>query len=170
MEITSFRFTYRRIVLQETEMKVVDAGHKYLLDKLDSEEHERYTNEALTFVKRNYPPDKYPGNENAYSGTTIQEVCRVLIDRCKYVNNQERSGETEACITYFRRAILELETRATKRHNRGKITFSFDIENMPTCRICGHIGCNEICRKEKCKYCDSIEHLTAEHHVGGMTP
>jgi len=130
-------------------VEVIDAGHRYLLAELDrSEDSIKFEqDQILKFVKRNNPPEKYPGNTGAYHGTTIQEVCRALIDRCKYVNNQERCGETEACITYFRQAIVELESRAAKRHGR-KVQLAFDVENMPTCRICGHIGCEEACRKE----------------------
>lgn len=62
-------------------MKVLDQGHKYQLDTLDGKEPE-----ILTFVKRE--GDKYPGNVGSYSGTTTQEVLRVLIDRTKYVDKQ----------------------------------------------------------------------------------
>jgi len=125
-------------------VKVVDPGHWYKLTNLDSGV---VLTSDLVFVKRNIPPEKYPGNKNAWAGTTIQEVCRALIDRCQYVNNQIRCGETEACITYLRRVILELETRAAKRHNR-RIFVRLDIENEPTCKLCGHIQCNETCREK----------------------
>lgn len=148
-------------------MKVIDAGHMYELDELDITETKMMFDNGLRFVKR--MGDKYPGNTTGYAGTTIQEVCRALIDRCQYVNGQEYCGETAACITYLRRVIVELETRAAKRHGR-KVQLAFDIENMPTCRLCGHIGCEETCRKKKCKHCSSEDHLTAEHPVGGMMP
>ncbi len=150
-------------------MEVIDSGHKYKLSVLDNvikticagcgkEDCDSCPSGTLTsipveqylqFVKRNNPPENYPGNDRAYPGTTIQEVCRALIDRCKYVNNQEYCSETEVCITYFRRVIIELETRAAKRHNRKeKLQLQHDIENMPTCRNCGHIGCDGTCRSE----------------------
>ena len=125
-------------------MKVIDPGHCYILDTLDKDVSPAgYICDQLAFVKR--IGEKYPGNDRAYPGTTIQDVCRALIDRLKYVNNQERCGETEVCITYARKIIVELESRAAKRHGR-KVHLSFDVENMPTCKLCGHIGCNETCR------------------------
>lgn len=124
-------------------MKILDPGHNYLLNVLDSTPE---ASQRLTFVKRNKPPEKYPGNENSYIGTTIQEVCRALIDRCKYVNNQEHSPHTEVAITHLRSVIRELEVRAARRHNRPKLLTRADIENEPTCKICGHIQCNETCR------------------------
>jgi hypothetical protein len=62
-------------------MKVIDEDHKFDLATLDGYEPIR-----LTFVKRNNPPDKYPGNKDAYPGTTTQEVLRALINRSLYVN------------------------------------------------------------------------------------
>lgn len=129
-------------------MRVLDPGHKYVLGELDRSEEsiKCEQDQILIFVKRNKPAEKYPGNVDAHTGTNIQEVCRVLIDRCKYVNNQERSGETEACITHLRHVIVELEGRAAKRHGR-KVHLGFEVELMPTCKICGHIGCEETCRQ-----------------------
>ena len=66
-------------------MKVLDPGHDYALNVLDGLLGEF---ERLTFVKRDNPPEKYPGNNSAHPGTTIQEVCRVLIERLRYVNGQ----------------------------------------------------------------------------------
>ena len=126
-------------------MKVIDAGHWYELDELDQTDT-RMIHSGLRFVKRQGA--KYPGNENGYSGTTIQEVCRALIDRCQYVNKQIWCSETDAAIRHLRGVIVELETRAAKRHGR-KILPRTDIENEPTCKFCGHIQCNEACREKQ---------------------
>lgn len=125
-------------------MKVIDPGHDYYLNTLDN----KGVPIELTFVKRNNPPERYPGNLSAYGGTTIQEVCRALIDRCKYVNNQEYSGHTEVCIKKLREVIIELEVRAARRHNRPKLLLRTDVENEPTCNTCGHIQCRGECRKK----------------------
>ena len=96
------------------------------------------------FVKRNDPPEKFPGNENAYPGTQMQDVLRVLIDRCKYVNNQKFCPETDVAITFLRQAIWVLESRA--RRVRGEEPLPFEgvvgrVEDIPVCPDCGHLFC-----------------------------
>jgi hypothetical protein len=119
-------------------LEIIDAGHKYKLTTLDGE-----ADVILTFVKRE--GKKYPGNEGSYPGTTIQEVCRVLIDRCRYVNNQTPSIYTKACINLLLTIIILLETRASMRHDTFPIwpEEGFDlIDNLPKCSKCGHITCH----------------------------
>lgn len=125
-------------------MEVIDPGHLYNLDCLDTTPD--FRTEKLTFVKRQ--GDKYPGNVGYHPGTTIQEVMRVIIDRLQYVNDQMYSSHDEVSIRYARGIILELETRAAKQHGR-RIFPRHDIENEPTCKICGHIQCNETCRPKE---------------------
>jgi len=67
-------------------MIVIHPGHKYQLDILDGIGYEE-----ITFLKRNDPPEKYPGNDNAYPGTNLQEVCRALINRVQYLESQKKS-------------------------------------------------------------------------------
>ena len=59
-------------------MEVLDTGHDYLLHSFDGGESVR-----LTFVKRNDPPEKYPGNDSAYPGTQIQEVLQQDVELSK---------------------------------------------------------------------------------------
>lgn len=118
-------------------MKILDPGHDYLLDVYDGEREVR-----LTFVKRNDPPEKFPGNKNAYPGTQMQDVLRVLIDRCNYVYNQAPCSETATARFLLRRVIWVLEARV--RHTRGQP----ELETQPeapelirVCSVCGHIFC-----------------------------
>jgi len=121
-------------------MKVIDSGHIYLLDKLDSLEKTE-----LVFVKR--MGEKYPGNENAHPGTNMQEVIRALIDRCKYVNKQIPAKETSYAIKHLRDALIYLEMRAARRHGRAWSGWdNIDPELVPYCSKCGHIGCEGECR------------------------
>lgn len=124
-------------------MKVVDPGHDYYLSCLDVD-HLSLTS-RLTFVKREGPG--YPGNIGHHSGTTIQEVLRVLIDRIKYVDNQIPDSRNESVLTNLRHSILQLEIRAAERHGRDLYIVDFDrpIEEMPVCSACGHIGCPGDC-------------------------
>ncbi len=119
-------------------MEILDPGHDYLLRSFDGGDSIR-----LTFVKRNDPPEKYPGNNSANSGTQIQEVLRVVIDRGLYLEGQIACVETQHLIENCRDAIWWLESRHAKRHGtylHWQIS-SGDIETVPTCLECGHIMC-----------------------------
>jgi hypothetical protein len=114
-------------------MKVMDAGHKFELDHLDGNGCE-----VLTFVKRE--GDGYPGNVGHYEGTNLQEVLRTLISRTLYLYSQIPDGYDVRVVDHLRAAIVELETRAARRHNRELPEFWPNVEQMPTCSRCGHVG------------------------------
>lgn len=115
-------------------MIVLDPGHKYLLNILDS-----YKSDCIyiTFVKREGP--RYPGNVGSYPGTNIQEVLRACIDRIKYLDNQIPDERNEQVLTHLRQSIILLEERAAERHGRTLKTTGILIEFEPTCSKCGHI-------------------------------
>lgn len=120
-------------------MQVLDAGHDYLLTSFDGGDPIR-----LTFVKRNDPPEKYPGNENAYPGTQIQEVLRALIERGKYVNGQFPCQQTEEALSCFHQALWYLEQRHCERHGEPDAMNIYDldgIDKQEVCLRCGHIVC-----------------------------
>lgn len=127
-------------------MKVIDPGHEYelfVLDRVRSNEVE-----TLGFVKRDGPG--YPGNVGHHSGTNIQDVIRVLIDRVKYLDNQIHCRENGMVLHALRDAIWWLELRASSRHGRFNlfdvVGLGHDIEEHPFCPMCGHIGCNGNCK------------------------
>lgn len=122
-------------------MRVLDPGHEYLLGSLDGGEPVR-----LTFVKRE--GEGYPGNVGHHPGTTIQEVCRALIERLEYVNRQIPCEEDTEAVGHLRDVIWLLEGRAAHRHGRlwpGDVAKG-DIEHYAVCPECGHIGCDQTCR------------------------
>lgn len=120
-------------------VKVIDPGHKYLLNSLDGGEPI-----LLTFVKRDNPPENYPGNIGHYPGTQLQEVLRALIERGEYVQNQQPCPETAKFVDLMRQGLYELETRVRHRRHQPELRVSLDqIEKEPTCSICGHIMCLE---------------------------
>lgn len=123
---------------------MLEPGHSYLLNVLD--DHAALGPVRLEFVKRDHPPEKYPGNVGHHSGTTIQEVMRAVIDRLKYVNDQIPCSETGHAIADARSLIWWLEKRAARVHGRDFDLRIYDIEDQPTCPTCGHIGCNQTCR------------------------
>ena len=125
-------------------MKVIDPGHRYELDRLDDYTGGR-VKEELVFVKREGP--KYPGNVGSHTGTTTQEVLRALIERSKYVNNQNRCYETERVIALLTESLCLLEDRAARLHGRPRHPSQSDIVlGRNKCELCGHCGCEGDCR------------------------
>jgi len=94
-------------------MRILDDGHLFSLDQLDAKDQQ-----ILRFVKRDSPPEKYPGNKSAYPGVTNQEVCRALISRLKYLDKQVHWWGNHVCITSLRLVIWLHEYRALLRKNK----------------------------------------------------
>jgi hypothetical protein len=118
-------------------MKVIDPGHLYLLESLDGD-----FPQELRFVKRE--GEHYPGNVGAYPGTTMQEVCRAMINRCQYTDNQIACMETELAAELIRGALTLFEMRAARVHSRELMPPLVGVEQRPTCKGCGHVtyeGC-----------------------------
>lgn len=131
-------------------MKEIDPGHEFELDYLDTAQETTLAQVGrLRFVKRVGP--KYPGNTDAHSGTTIQEVTRALISRLIHLDGQDPHRRNKIALRDFRNAILQLELRAAERAGdpnrvlemREGMRDMFEIEDYPACRTCGHIGCRE---------------------------
>ena len=120
-----------------TTWRFCDPGHLYLLTSFDGGKPI-----ALTFVKRNDPPEKYPGNVDAHPGTQSQEVLRALIERNIYVYNQTPCDETHTVIFLLRLSLFLLESRHMVRHgSEPELDCSIGIDNEPFCPQCGHIMC-----------------------------
>jgi hypothetical protein len=124
-------------------MRIVDPGHKYILDELDKDDGDLI---YLTFVKR--LGDKYPGNTgHSHGGTYCQDVLRALIDRCKYLNNQISCPQTIRIIKLLRNALYLFEHRAAEL--KGELPSFFSIEEIRSdlvnieailpCKSCGHL-------------------------------
>ncbi len=115
-------------------MRVIDPGHVYDLQVLDSEVP---TLERLVFVKRE--GDKFPGNVGHHSGTNCQEVLRAIHDRLNYVNNQIPDPRNVEAVGLLERVIYLLEERAAERHGRIPPTVWESVHGA-TCDHCGHVG------------------------------
>lgn len=127
-------------------MKEIDPGHEFELDYLDTADEKTMAQVGrLRFVKRVGP--KYPGNADAHSGTTIQEVTRALIKRLIHLDRQDPHRRNKIALRDFRNAMLQLELRAAERAGDPDRILSLsellEIEEHPACRTCGHIGCRE---------------------------
>lgn len=125
-------------------MKEIDAGHVFQLRKLDVPEPKEdgvcCPVSFLTFVKRE--GEKYPGNVGHHPGTTTQEVIRALIARTKYVDKQNPAIENQTVLAGLEAAILALEVRAARLHNRpADFSLAEVVSGDTACLKCGHIGC-----------------------------
>jgi len=120
--------------------KVLDPGHKYELFCLDGK-----LKQILQFVKRTDPdPTKFPGNFDAYPGTTIQSVVRCLLDRVRYLDNQIPHRNNRAIERKLLEILWLLEDRAAERHGRDFDYRPGDMDQMPMCPHCGHVVCKEL--------------------------
>lgn len=118
-------------------MKILVPGHLFDLASLDGDFQQR-----LQFVER--MGTKYPGNLEARPGTTNQEVCRALISRMEYVDNQWPCLETKLSLIKAREIILLHEIRAKQQYRKFLPNLDISsIELFATCPVCGHILCEE---------------------------
>ena len=123
------------------ELEIIDPGHKYRLPSLDGP-----WPQILTFVKRFDPadPSKFPGNTDAYPGTTLQSVIRVLIDRIDYLQNQVPHGNNGVVRMQLVNSLWLLEDRAAERHGYSFDYRPEDMLEMPMCPHCGHVVCKKL--------------------------
>ena len=90
-------------------MKVLEKGHVY---ELATRVPEPGRGHSLAPVKLSFI-NKEPGGE--HSGTTTQEVIRVLIDRTRHCNNCLPHPNNERVIYHLRMALALHEARALER-------------------------------------------------------
>lgn len=119
-------------------MKVLEPGHKYLLDSYDGE-----LEIILPFMKR--IGAKYPFNEPPpHPGTNIQEVVRGLIDRLFYLQRQNPCVENQLSIEFLRDILYLMEKRAAINHGRPFTPYRRHmIEEWKTNPLDGHIHGSE---------------------------
>jgi hypothetical protein len=118
-------------------MRTIVPGHLYEVQSLSGGE----LKQVIQFEKR--IGDRYPGNKPpSFNGTNCQELTRVLINRCRYLNNQIPCAETEAIIHLYETALMLFEIRAKRCKKRTLQIESLQslIEEEP-CRECGHVLC-----------------------------
>lgn len=118
-------------------MKEIDPGHQFELLSLDGNKEE--PPQLLTFVKRE--GEGYPANVGHHSGTTCQSVLRALCARVRYLQGQIPCFENENVLSHLRKALVQLENRAQKRHGSFKTVTEDQAEFMDMCPQCGHVIC-----------------------------
>lgn len=136
-------------------MKTTDPGHCYMIDDYpgdpDSTTNAMDSEQLVVFMHK--VGDRYPGNQGEpYDGTNCQELLRVLIHRCLYLNEQIPCQETTDIISSLRNDLRSFETRAARIHGLkilSEILFRVDIENVPVCRRCGHVICRHSLKEKR---------------------
>lgn len=120
---------------------VVDAGHTYNLLTLDGD-----LEQTLTFVKRFDPtnPSRFPGNTNAYPGTTMQSVIRCLIERIDYLQGQIPHVNNLEVRDNLLESLWLLEQRAAERHGYPFMISQDEAYSLPMCQHCGHVICIQL--------------------------
>ena len=111
--------------------KILDPGHKYELLTLDGK-----MVQTLTFVKRFDPkrPEKFPGNKNAYAGTTLQSVLQACCNRIRYLDNQIPCLENQVILNKLQEALMMLEQRAATRH--GMTISAMRLDSFEFAKLC----------------------------------
>lgn len=92
-------------------MRIVDPGHVYDMWQLGSRCMQR-----ICFIKRSGGAVRYA---KEWAGVQVQEVLRVLIDRCEYLNGIIWCTETQDAIYHLRMALFAFEARAYRRKQEG---------------------------------------------------
>lgn len=99
-------------------MQVLDPGHRYLLDHLESD-----GKTVLQFMK-----DPKLHNGDGADGTSCQELLRVVIDRVQELNREKPWAGNNDIIYDLRHAIAGFEARALIRHVEKE---GLAIETLP---------------------------------------
>ncbi len=111
-------------------MKVLDAGHRYLLDNLESS-----TKTEIVFTK-----DPALNGGDGHDGPTCQEYLRAIIDRVKTLDAQKHWSGNADILYDLRHALAGFEARALIRHIEKD---GLEIEKLPLASD-GHILLPEI--------------------------
>lgn len=116
-------------------MKIIDTGHKFLLDNLESE-----TKTTFQFYK-----DGKIHNGQTVNGPTCQEVIRMLISRVESLNEEKPWSGNDDIIYDLRHALAGFEARALIRHVEKE---NLNIEKLPLAED-GHIKLPNIKKEGK---------------------
>jgi predicted metal-dependent hydrolase len=95
-------------------MKVVDEGHRYLLENVpDDEKPVVRAPQTIDFMKR------VDGKMVAPHGTTNEEVLKMMIDRMQYLQKKLPCRENAIVITKLEESLMWLESRTQTRVEQG---------------------------------------------------
>jgi len=96
---------------------ISNTGHVYLLNN-----HESDTQQGLTFIEKEKQLDG--SFKTIRTGTTNEEVLKVLIDRTKKLGEKLPSRENSLALTKLQEALMWFEARTKARIEQG-------VENTP---------------------------------------
>lgn len=121
-------------------MRVIEPGHVYAMANVDGDGEQR-----IQFVRRR--GERAELLRTFTAGVLSQELLRVLIDRVRYLNDEDPCDEDVQILHKLRDCLRLFESRAARR----------TIEKMPmpeladACPICHHLLCDH-------RHDDRLEH------------
>lgn len=101
-------------------MKVLTAGHQYLLSNIKSNDGGKDVNTLKFYNEKGASKDEITGTSN-------QEVLRALIDRVKYLDNELPHSFNKEIIYHLRKALALHEAR----HLTRMVDKDVAVENFP---------------------------------------
>lgn len=113
-------------------MRILDTGHVYEVHNVDGP-----GTQLITFVRRRGDDAQLLPERDRHAGILCQELLRVLVDRVRFLNDEDPCVEDTEIIHHLRDSLRLFESRAARR----------TIEKLPmpeladACPICHHILC-----------------------------
>ena len=95
-------------------MKIVKAGHRYMLDSVEGTEVS-----PLQFIDKEPVSEGSTELKTVNDGTTNEEVLRVLIDRMQFLQAKMPCRENEIVLIDLHDALRLLEQRTASRVAKG---------------------------------------------------
>lgn len=122
-------------------MRIIEIkpGHLYEIPSLDGNFPQR-----VQFVERCDPPEKFPGNTEAHPGATSQMLVHVLIQRRRYVQNQQPCQNNLTALDRLIEILWLDEERAAINHGYDFSYGTHNFDKLPMCDHCGHVVCEKL--------------------------
>lgn len=113
-------------------MRIQEPGHVYFVANVDGPGEQR-----IVFVRRRGANAELLPEIERERGILSQELVRVLVDRVRYLNDEDPCAEDVAIIGHLRDVLRLFEARAARR-TIEKLAMP---EVAEACPICHHLLC-----------------------------
>lgn len=118
-------------------MRIVEPGHVYSIADVDVPVGEDPHRQVLYFVRRRSHDGALLPEAEREPGILSQELLRVLIDRVRYLNDEDPCAEDVEILLRLRAALVLFESRAARR-TIEKLSMP---ETADACPVCHHLLC-----------------------------
>lgn len=118
-------------------MRILLAGHVYLAEEVGGVRGQEAGHQTIAFVRRRDEHARLLPPDEQAPGLLSQELLRVLIDRVRYLNDEDPCVEDVEILGRLRDALRPFETRAARR-TIEKLPMP---ETAPACPLCHHLLC-----------------------------